>query len=145
MHLGNRRRRANIRRGAIVAVLSIAAAASIFQVGNRTVLRPSDVSVDVTSDLSREIIWTGGACVDLQVRTAWWGWRTIAQGTIDGNGGAEWSETGSWHFLTNGFRQTPCIAVKWLQVPVPLPVDALPGLYRLCDSDGTCTTVDLRV
>ncbi len=129
---------------ALVAVLLVATVAIVYQVGNRTVSRPTNIDVDQITGPDDEILWTGGACVDLQVSTAWWGWRTIATGSIDGHAGtAEWSATGSWYFLTGGLTQSPCPAVLWNQVPIQLPHSSPSGVYRICDNSGNCTTVDL--
>jgi len=133
------------RRIAVLAVCLVATVAIIYLAGNRTVLRPTGVDVDVAAGINDEILWTGGACVDLQVSTAWWGWRTIALGSVDGNAGAaEWSETGAWHFLTGGLTESPCPAVLWNQVPIRLPTSTPSGVYRICDRESQCTTVDLH-
>jgi len=129
----------------LVAIGVVLLAAALFQAGNRRQSYPAGTPVDIAVELPAEILWTGGACVVLQTRTAWWGWRSTMEGSIPigSPSHVQWSPLSTWDRLTRLFREAPCVLLMLNDVDVALPDDLRSGIYRICDRDDRCVTVEV--
>ncbi len=129
----------------LVATLVVLLAVTVFYFGNRRQSFPRDMRVDAAVQLPAEILWTGGACVELQTPTAWWGWRSNMEGviSIDDPHDTQWTALNTWDRISRVFRKAPCATVMLNGVEVALPDDLQAGAYRLCDRERTCLTIEV--